>query len=44
VHLCLADEAISNVETAEKKARRRDTLPTWIVLIERDCTGQVRGR
>jgi hypothetical protein len=35
VHLCLADEAISNVETAEKKARADRTLvPTWIVLIE----------
>jgi hypothetical protein len=35
VHLCLADEAISNVETAEKKARADRTLvPKWIVLIE----------
>ena len=35
VHLCLADEAVSNVETAEKKARADRTLvPTWIVLIE----------
>ena len=35
VHLCLADEAVSNVETAEKKARADTTLvPTWIVLIE----------
>ena len=35
VHLCLADEAVSNVETAEKKARADKTLvPTWIVLIE----------
>ena len=35
VHLCLADEAISNVETAEKKARADTTLvPSWIVLIE----------
>src|SRR6185295_4432751 len=35
VHLCLADEAVSKVETAEKKARADRTLvPTWIVLIE----------
>ncbi len=35
VHLCLADEAISRIETAEKKARADTTLvPTWIVLIE----------
>ena len=35
VHLCLADEAVSNVETAEKRARADATLvPTWIVLIE----------
>jgi len=35
VHLCLADEAISNVETAEKKARADATLvPAWIVLVE----------
>jgi hypothetical protein len=35
VHLCLADEAVSNVETAEKQARADTTLvPTWIVLIE----------
>ncbi|GGD75664.1 hypothetical protein GCM10010985_32740 [Caballeronia grimmiae] len=35
VHLCLADEAVSNVETAEKRARSDGTqVPTWIVLIE----------
>ena len=35
VHLCLADESISKVETAEKKARADTTqVPTWIVLIE----------
>ncbi len=35
VHLCLADEMISNVETAEKNARADTTLvPNWIVLIE----------
>jgi hypothetical protein len=35
VHLCLADEAISKIETAEKKARADITeVPSWIVLIE----------
>jgi hypothetical protein len=35
VHLCLADESISKVETAEKKARADTTqVPTWIILIE----------
>jgi len=35
VHLCLADEAVSNVETAEKRARADATrVPTWIVLVE----------
>jgi len=35
VHLCLADEAVSNVETAEKRARSDSTrVPTSIVLIE----------
>jgi hypothetical protein len=35
VHLCLADEAVSKVETAEKKARSEGTqVPTWIVMIE----------
>ncbi|WP_277184270.1 hypothetical protein [Caballeronia sp. BR00000012568055] len=35
VHLCLADEAVSRVETAEKKARSEGTeVPKWIVLIE----------
>jgi hypothetical protein len=35
VHLCLADEAVSKVETAEKKARSEGTqVPTWIVLVE----------
>jgi len=44
VHLCLADEAISNVETAEKKARADATLvPAWIVLIEGVDAGVVRA-
>lgn len=34
-HLCLADVAGSQVETAEKKARAAATLvPTWVVLLE----------
>ena len=44
VHLCLADEAVSNVETAEKKARADSTLvPTWIVLIEGIGADEVRA-
>jgi hypothetical protein len=35
VHLCRADDAISNVSTAEKAARADATrVPAWIVLIE----------
>ena len=35
VHLCLADEVVSKVETNEKKARADATMvPTWIGLIE----------
>ena len=35
VHLCLADEAISGIETAEKKGRPDATaIPTLIILIE----------
>jgi hypothetical protein len=42
VHLCLADEAISKVETAEKTARADTTLvPTWIVLIEGNAVADV---
>ena len=44
VHLCLADEASSKVETAEKKARAETTLvPTWIVLIEGNAVANVRA-
>ena len=43
VHLCIADEAISRVETNEKKARADTTLvPTWIVLIEGNAVADVR--
>ena len=35
VHLCRTDDAISRVETAEKKARSEGTqIPRWFVLIE----------
>lgn len=35
VHLCTADESISNVETAEKKARADATrVPAWVIMIE----------
>ncbi len=44
VHLCLADEAVSKLETAEKKARADTTLvPTWIVLIEGNGAADVRA-
>ena len=43
VHLCLADEAISRIETAEKNARAQVTLvPTWIVLIEGNSVADIR--
>ena len=42
VHLCLADESISKVETAEKKARADATqVPTWIILIEGNSAADV---
>ena len=35
MHLCVADERISNVETAERKARAGATdVPAWIASIE----------
>ncbi|WP_368622551.1 hypothetical protein [Paraburkholderia sp. BR13444] len=44
VHLCLADEAVSKVETAEKRARSEGTqVPTWIVLIEGCRADRVRS-
>jgi hypothetical protein len=44
VHLCLADESISKLETAEKKARADTTLvPTWIVLMEGNSSGDVKA-
>jgi hypothetical protein len=42
VHLCLAEESISKVETAEKRARADTTqVPTWIILIEGNSSADV---
>ena len=44
VHLCIANEAISKIETNEKKARADTTLvPTWIILIEGNAVADVRA-
>jgi hypothetical protein len=44
VHLCLADEAISRIETAEKKVRADTTLvPATVVLIEGNSAADVRA-
>ncbi len=44
VHLCLADEAVSRIDTAEKKARADTTrVPTWIVLIEGSTVSDVKA-
>ena len=44
VHLLLADEGVSNVETAERKARADATrVPTWVILIEGNSTADVRA-
>lgn len=44
VHLCLADEAVSRIETVEKSGRA-DTIfiPTSVVLIEGICAADVEG-
>jgi hypothetical protein len=43
VHLCVTDEAVSRVETAEKKARAEGTqIPAWIVMIEGCAADYVR--
>jgi len=35
VHLCVADRAASNVQTAEKKVRSEQSrVPSWIILVE----------
>lgn len=44
IHLCLADEAASAMETAERKARGTpDAVPSWIVLIEGISVPDVEG-
>jgi hypothetical protein len=44
VHLCLADEAASRIDTAEKKARADTTrIPTWILLIEGSTLEDVKA-
>jgi hypothetical protein len=44
VHLCLADDSVSKVETAEKKARADTTqVPTWITLIEGSAIAHVQA-
>lgn len=44
VHLCLADEAISRVETAEKKALADATrIPSWVIMIEGISVAGVRS-
>ena len=44
VHLCLAHEAISKIDTAEKKARADATLvPSWILLVEGIAAAEVRA-
>ena len=45
VHLCLADDAASSIETAERKVRADATLvPSWIVLIEGNSRARRRRR
>ena len=45
VHLCLADEAVSNIVTAERKARTDDAtaVPSWVLLIEGISQADVNG-
>jgi len=44
IHLCLADEAASAMETAERRARGApDAVPLWIVLIEGISVPDVEG-
>ena len=40
VHLCIADQAASGIETAERKGRNVD-VPNWIVMIEGSWKEQV---
>jgi hypothetical protein len=42
VHLCLADDTASSVETAERKVRANATLvPSWIILVEGNAVPDV---
>jgi hypothetical protein len=44
VHLCLADDAASTIETAERKVRANATLvPAWIILVEGNSVPDVEG-
>ena len=45
VHLCLADEAASNIVTAERRARANDAtaVPSWVLLIEGISQQDVSG-
>lgn len=44
VHLCLADEAVSKLDTVERKARADSTeVPSWIVLIEGNSVEDVKN-
>ncbi len=44
VHLCLTDEAVSRIETSEKKARDEGTkIPSWVLLIEGVSSAAVKA-
>lgn len=44
VHLCLADDAVSRIETTEKKARNEGTqIPRWVLLVEGDSSESVEA-
>ena len=44
VHLCLADEAASTIDTAEKRVRADATqVPAWILLVEGNAVPDVEG-
>lgn len=40
VHLCIADQAVSGIETSERKGRQVD-VPNWVVMIEGSTRGDV---
>ena len=43
--MCLADEAVSNIVTAERRARANDAtaVPSWVLLIEGVSQEDVSG-